>query len=113
MGTPAAVMTCFAKDLEPSIIAAPWSGPKHRTPAARTASATPGDQRSFRADHDEVRRCLGGQRRDLAGVGRRDRVQLRDLSDTGVAWRGVQLSDRRVPGQGPGERVLTAARAEE
>src|SRR5271165_519500 len=41
VGTPAAVITSLAKDLEPSIIAAAWPGPKQPMPAARTASAAP------------------------------------------------------------------------
>ena len=34
-------MTCFAKSLDPSILAAVAFGPKQATPAARTASPTP------------------------------------------------------------------------
>src|SRR6202021_532068 len=34
-------MTCLANDLEPSILAAAASGPKHATPFARSASAAP------------------------------------------------------------------------
>src|SRR5215469_7904391 len=41
VGTPAAPMTSLAKDLEPSIMAAPRPGPKQAIAADRTASATP------------------------------------------------------------------------
>src|SRR3954447_14400194 len=41
VGTPAAVITCLAKALEPSICAACCDGPKQAMPASRTASATP------------------------------------------------------------------------
>jgi hypothetical protein len=41
VGIPASVMTCLAKDFEPSIMAAAASGPKQLIPAARSASAAP------------------------------------------------------------------------
>ena len=41
MRTPAAVITSLANDLEPSMRAASFVGPKHAMPASRTASATP------------------------------------------------------------------------
>ena len=41
VGTPAAAMISFAKDLEPLSMAASAEGPKTGMPAARTASATP------------------------------------------------------------------------
>src|SRR5918993_2555879 len=41
VGTPAASMTCLAKDLLPSSWAASWDGPKQEMPASRTASAAP------------------------------------------------------------------------
>ena len=41
VGMPPAAMTSLAKALEPSIRAAPASGPKAAIPAARSASATP------------------------------------------------------------------------
>src|SRR5919107_2113992 len=41
VGTPAAAITCLAKDLLPSICAASSDGPKQAMPASRTASAAP------------------------------------------------------------------------
>src|SRR5829696_6071728 len=41
VGTPAAAITCLAKDLLPSSCAASADGPKHGIPASRTASAAP------------------------------------------------------------------------
>src|SRR5215211_8965297 len=41
VGTPAAVITCLAKDLLPSSWAACPDGPKQAMPASRTASAAP------------------------------------------------------------------------
>ena len=41
MGTPASAMISLAKALEPSMRAAPATGPKQGMPAAASASATP------------------------------------------------------------------------
>src|SRR5581483_10032449 len=41
VGMPACAITCLAKDLEPSIIAAPAPGPKQARPASRSAPAAP------------------------------------------------------------------------
>ena len=41
VGIPASVMTCLAKDFEPSIMAASASGPKQLKPSSRSASAAP------------------------------------------------------------------------
>ena len=41
VGIPASVMTCLAKDFEPSIMAASAAGPKQAMPLSRKASATP------------------------------------------------------------------------
>ena len=41
VGIPASVMTCLAKDFEPSIMAAAASGPKQLMPLSRRASAAP------------------------------------------------------------------------
>ncbi|GAA3153372.1 hypothetical protein GCM10017687_84010 [Streptomyces echinatus] len=53
VGTPAAAMTSLAKALDPSIRRGLAGWAEHREPAARTASATPANQRGLRADDDQ------------------------------------------------------------
>ena len=109
VGTPAAAMTSLANALDPSSRAASAEGPNAAIPAARTASATPGDQRRLRADHDQVDAERGGQGGDRRAVERVDVVQRRDRGHPRVARGGVHLGDAGVAGQRPGQGVLATA----
>ena len=98
---------------EPSSRAAPASGPKQRTPAARSASATPAtsgasgpittnDALDRHGQRDDRVRIVGVDAADDPGVGR----------DPGVAGGADQLGRARRAGERLHERVLTGAAAE-
>ena len=102
-------MTSLANAFDPSSCAAAADGPKQAMPLARTASATPGDQRRLRADHHQVGGDLDGQRGDRGRIGGLDVAQLRDLGDARIAGSGDQQFDGRVGGEADGEGVLAPA----
>src|SRR5439155_15595304 len=72
-----------------------------------------GHERGLGTDHDEV----GGQRarklEQTLAVLRAYGVTLAELGDTGVPRRGVNLLERRALSELPGQRVLTAAGADD
>ena len=72
VGTPAATITSFANAFEPSSRAAAADGPKHGTPAAAQASASPATSGASGPDDDEVDPRRGGRAR-RAPSGRPDR----------------------------------------
>ena len=91
----------------------PAAGTEARDAGRAQRVGHPGYQRRLRADHDQVGAGRPGQARHLPGVRRVHRVLVGELGDARVAWRRMQVGDVRVGGQGPGQRVLAAARTEE
>ena len=59
--------------------------------------------------HREVDLEVGGKIRQLVDFVRRNRHQIGDLGDAGIAGRAVQLGDLRALAQFPAERVFSAA----
>ena len=72
-----------------------------------------GDEWRLRADHDQVDRELLGERCHVGTVHGIHVVQGGDRGHARVAGGRVHLGHARVEGQGPGERVLAAAGADD
>ena len=70
-------------------------------------------QRRLGADHDEVDGVLGAEGEDLLAVEDVERHAGRLLGDAGVAGRAPEPVAFRVLREGPGQRVLAAAAAED
>ena len=93
--------TSFAKVFEPSIARRLGArARRRRSPACRSSSATPGDERRLRADHDEV----GAERRARGRAARRRRRRARDGSRRARRSRGC-----RAPRAAPSSDGLRAS----
>ena len=113
VGTPAASITSFAKDFEPSIRAAAALGPKTAMPRWRSSSARPGDQGRLGADDDEVDPELAGERDERGVVVRAHGMAVGERGDSRVAGSGMQLVEVAAAGERPGERVLATSRPDD
>ena len=98
VGIPAAAMTSLAKALDPSMRAAPASGPKAAIAGGAQRVSDAGHERRFRPDHDKIRRDVSGHPDNVKRVVSRDGVQLRKPRHAGVARRRVELANTRVCG---------------
>ena len=111
-GVPCRIMSSFANAFDPP--AGRRRVPDRRpTPSRPELVGEPGDQRSLRADHDQVGVEVVGEPElglDVVGGGG---VARGDRRDPGVPGRGVQLFHPRAPRQAPAQRVLPAAAADD
>ena len=109
VGTPHSFISCLAYALEPSIRAAAAEGPKAGMPACRELVHQPGDQRRLGPHHDQVHPARAGEADQIVVGEALDAVG----GDARVAGRGQHFRRLRAPQQGPDERVLATAAADD
>ncbi len=86
---------------------------EHRDAAGAEGVGDPCDERSLRADHDEVDGVVVGEFGDRGGIVLVEVDERRILADSGVAGRCEDLVRLRLGAQGEDDGVLSRARAED
>ena len=113
VGTPAAWRTSFANDFEPSIRAASALGPKTGDAGIPELVGEARDQRSFGPDDDEVDCEPPAERHERLVIVRANAVAGAERGDARISRGRVELAEPSALRELPGERVLSAAAADD
>ncbi len=113
VGAPQAAQISLVKAFDASSRAASRPGPERRDAAGAQDVGDALGQRRLGADHDEVDVVLAGEGQHLVAVEDVERHAGRLLGDAGVAGRAPEPVALGVLREGPGQRMLAAAAAED